>query len=183
MRAHTGAHTQCGLCGSRFEACLINDLITAEALNWAQGKERISDEEWEQSLTDLWSEGFLSACCNTLFFYSSSVWITLSLPQSFHPLPSLPWSLAQISSAGCLQHAAGDTVNVEEESSCLCTLWALCGSRFIRKQWWFFYLARVRFLMKCAKLQRKGNLVISKEPTQTKVCSSLNFSQRGIPAG
>lgn len=48
-RAHTHAHT--GLCGSWFDAGLINDLITVEALNRARGKARIPDEEWKQSWT------------------------------------------------------------------------------------------------------------------------------------
>lgn len=42
---HTSTHTQPGLCGSRFDAGLINDFITVEALNGMRGKARIRDEE------------------------------------------------------------------------------------------------------------------------------------------
>ncbi len=48
---HRHTHTHPGLCGSRLGASLIHDLISVEALNRAQGKVRIPDEERKQSWT------------------------------------------------------------------------------------------------------------------------------------
>lgn len=103
-------YTHTGLCGSRCDTGLINDFITVEALNGAQGEVRISDVEWSSravpSVLIQWV-GFLSTCCNTLPFCLSSVWTSHPLSQSFCLFlsPALPWSVSQISAAGCLQRA------------------------------------------------------------------------------
>lgn len=138
----TSIHPHKRLCGGRFDAGLINDLIIVKALSRAQGEERIPDKERFQSWTTC--DGFLSTYCITLSL--SSVWTCLSLS------PSL--SHSALISGSDQQDAAGVTANVEEESSDLCRFCARCSS-FIRKQQCFLYLDWVGLLMKLSEWTSK----------------------------